>query len=162
MSLIAMQGGATAVFADSFVYSNGDLYWSNNVTHKMCGKLAGAVNKKGYRKIEFNARKYGAHQIIFALHHGYIPEFIDHINGIKHDNRIENLRAATKAQNGYNRAGFSDCKNVSYRKDTKNWRVCLRVNGKPKYFGSYKDKELAALVAHEARLKYHGEFSNHV
>lgn len=150
------------MFESLFKYDNGNLYWTDKAPQKVRGKLAGAVNKKGYRKIECGGKKYGAHQIVFALHHGYIPECIDHINGIKDDNRIENLRAATKVQNGYNRAGFSDSKNVTYRKDTKNWRVCMQVNGKFRSFGSYKDKELAELVAHEARVKHHGEFANHV
>lgn len=178
MSLVKIQGNASGTgeftiaapnsntdlskFNKLFKYVDGELYWSDLASRKVRQKLAGAINKKGYRKIEYNGKKYGAHQIVFAMHHGYIPDFIDHINGIKSDNCIENLRPATKCQNGYNRVGFSDCKNVSYRKDTKKWRVLLRVDGKSKFFGSYEDKELAELVAHEARLKYHGEFANHV
>jgi len=150
------------MFESLFKYDNGNLYWTDQAPQKVRGKLAGSVNEKGYRKVDCGGKKYGVHQIVFALHHGYIPECIDHINGIKDDNRIENLRAATKAQNGYNRAGFSDSKNVSYRKDSKNWRVCMKVDGKYRSFGSYKDKELAELVAYEARAKHHGEFANHV
>jgi hypothetical protein len=166
MSKVAIQGNAsgTGTFTISalFSYRDGDLYWSDLANQKVRGKLAGSVNEKGYRKIEVNGKKYGAHQIVFALHHGYIPDCLDHINGIKDDNRIENLRPATKSQNGYNRAGFSDSKNVTYRKDSKSWRGMMQVDGKCRSFGSYKDKELAELVAHEARIKHHGEFANHV
>ena len=149
-----------------FEYRKGDLYWTAAAAHKVRGKIAGAIHKNGYRKIEFADRKYGAHQIVFALHYGYIPNFIDHINSNKSDNRIENLRVATKSQNGYNRGknacNTSGCKNVYYRTDTKNWRVSMKVSGKHKCFGSYADKETAELVAYEARNKYHGEFANHV
>ena len=151
-----------ASFKHLLEYSNGELYWNENAPIKVRGKRAGFVNAKGYSKIELNGKKYGAHQIVFAMHHGYIPSCIDHINGIKNDNRIENLRSATKIQNGYNRSSTSGCKNVTYRNDTKNWRVTLRLNNRSCSFGSYKDKELAELVACEARSKYHGEFANHV
>jgi len=154
------------MFKELFNYINGELHWSDNAPQKVRGKLAGSINSKGYRKIECGGKKYGAHQIVFALHHGYIPEYVDHINGDKADNRIENLREATKAENGYNRTNLptntSGMKNVSYRKDTNNWRVSLRVNGKHTSFGSYDDPELADLVAHEARATYHGDFANHV
>ena len=179
MSKISIQGAATgtgvftlaspatntdrvASFKHLLEYSNGELYWNENAPIKVRGKRAGFVNAKGYSKIELNGKKYGAHQIVFAMHHGYIPHCIDHINGIKNDNRIENLRSATKAQNGYNRSSTRGCKNVTYRHDTKNWRVTLRLNNRVCSFGSYKDKELAELVACEARAKYHGEFANHV
>jgi hypothetical protein len=160
MSNIALEENASH-FSKIFKYVDGQLYWTDLGPIKVRRKLAGSINEKGYKKIEYGGKKYGAHQIVFAMHHGYIPHFVDHINGIKSDNRIENLRAATRCQNGYNRAGFGDCKNVSYRKDSKKWRVLLRVNGKTKFFGSYEDKELAELVAYEAREKYHGRFANH-
>lgn len=152
-------------FSKYFIYKDGDLYWSDNAAYKVRGKLAGFVNKLGYRKIEFNGKKYGAHQIVYAMHNGFIPESIDHINGNKADNRIENLRPATKSENGYNRPvmshNTSGAKNVAFRKDTGKWRVDMRINGKPKCFGSFDNFEFAELVAMEARNKYHGEFANH-
>jgi hypothetical protein len=150
---------------DMLEYKNGELYWTSNASVKMRGKLAGSLNNRGYRKIEINGKKYGAHQIVFALHNGYIPEVLDHINNNPSDNRIENLRAATKSENGYNRkqilSNTSGAKNVSYRQDTNKWRVDIRIDGKPFCFGSYDDFDLADLVATEARNKYHGQFKNH-
>lgn len=153
------------MFSNLFEYRNGHLYWTQNAPIKVRGKLAGSMNSRGYWKVMIDGKRYGAHQIVFAMHHGHIPAFIDHINGDKSDNRIENLRPATKSQNGYNRkidaGNTSGAKNVSYRADTKKWRVDLRVNGKAICVGSYEDFDLAELVAIEAREKYHGRFANH-
>jgi hypothetical protein len=99
------------------------------------------------------------------MHHGYLPYHVDHINGIKNDNRIENLRPASKAENSYNsklkKNNTSGIKSVRWNKINKVWMVTLGVNGKAKYFGSFKDIELAELVAIEARNKYHGQFANY-
>lgn len=153
------------LFQNVFEYRDGNLYWTNNGPIKMRGKLAGTINERGYVKVSVADKRYGVHQIVFAMHNGYIPENIDHINGNKSDNRIENLRPATKAQNGYNRKlppnNTSGAKNVSYRADTNKWRVDVRVDGKSHCFGSYEDFDLAELVAIEARNKYHGKFANH-
>jgi len=180
MSSVSIQGNASGtgiftiaspnsntnkLFSDLFEYENGILHWTQNAPRKVRGKVAGGINTKGYVKVSIQNKRYGAHQIVFAMHHGYIPEFIDHINGIKSDNRIENLRVVTKSENGYNRKQLpnntSGAKNVSYRADTNKWRVDVRVNGKSRCFGSYDDFELADLVAIEARNKYHGKFANH-
>ena len=97
------------------------------------------------------------------LHHGYIPAEVDHIDTDRHNNRIENLRAATPAQNQRNkpiqRNNTSGHKNIRHKNGK--WVVELKINGKAKYFGRFEDLELAALVASEARDKYHGEFARH-
>jgi hypothetical protein len=96
---------------------------------------------------------------------GEVPETVDHINGNRSDNRIENLRACSQADNNKNvrtsKVNKSGVKNVSWYAPYQKWRVALRVKGKQKCIGYYGDKELAALVAHEARNKYRGEFANH-
>ena len=178
MSSIAVKGADTGTgvftiespatntdFASRFDYVDGKLYWKANANQKVRFKEAGFVTKKGYRKVEFDGRKYGTHQIVFALHHGYIPNAVDHINTDKLDNRIENLREADRCQNGYNRgmtaSNTSGIKNVAYRADSDKWRVTLRVDGRTKSFGSYFDIELAELVSFEARDKWHGEYANH-
>jgi hypothetical protein len=94
-----------------------------------------------------------------------LPNFIDHIDCNKSNNKIENLRVATKSQNQCNRAitllNKSGVKNVSWSKDRKEWVVQISVNGKKKFIGRYKDLELADLVAQEARDKFHGKFARH-
>jgi hypothetical protein len=97
------------------------------------------------------------------MHHGFMPQEVDHIDADRHNNNIENLRAATPAQNQRNkpiqRNNSSGYKNIRYKNGK--WVVELKVNGKAKYFGRFEDLELAALVAFEARDKYHGEFARH-
>lgn len=149
-------------------YRDGKVYWKVDRGAVKCkGKEAGSIRKDGYAVINSSATcgSLAVHRAVWIMHHGKAPEFLDHINGDKTDNRIENLRPATKSQNGYNiqldHKNVSGVKNVTWRGDTNNWRVTMKVEGKKKSFGSYDDLELAELVAHEARCKYHGEFANH-
>ncbi|RKZ99884.1 MAG: hypothetical protein DRQ42_06770, partial [Gammaproteobacteria bacterium] len=77
------------------------------VSHKnlnmFLGKEAGHVSKFGYRLIKINGKTYRAHRLVFLYHKGYMPEEVDHINGSKSDNRIENLRSANRQENQWNR-----------------------------------------------------------
>ena len=98
--------------------------------------------------------------------HGSFPEdMIDHINGSKGDNRIENLRQATRSQNlanqKINSVNTSGLKGVSWRKDRNKWHTQIRVSGKLKHLGYYIDKHEAHVAYCKAADKYHGEFANY-
>lgn len=140
-----------------FNYKEGRLFW------KSSGKEAGSLNDDGYIRVQVKNTRYAAHRLVFFMHHGYFPRVLDHINGIKSDNRIENLRSADHCKNGMNQglnvANTSGYKNV-FRQNNK-WCVRLKINSKNTWFGSYDDIELAELVAIEARNKHHKEFANH-
>lgn len=151
---------------DLFDYKDGQLYWKvtrNNYVPK--GTKAGCLDTKGYLSVRINRKKHMLHRVIFLMHKGYLPEYLDHINGNPLDNRIENLREATMAQNNYNKkmpkTNTSGFKNVFYDKDTKKWRVRINVNGVKVHFGYHKDLEVAKRVAIEAREKLHKEFARH-
>jgi hypothetical protein len=149
-----------------FVYKDGKLYWKNNKGKRTKeNEEAGRKNNNGYRQIVIKSRFYSTHRLIFLMHYGYLPDYIDHINGIKDDNRIENLRQATKSQNNQNtklqKNNTSGCKGVSWQSRAKKWVAYTKVNNKRIHLGSFVDKELAELVAVEARNKYHGIFANH-
>lgn len=155
-------------YAKHFEYLDGGLYWKHNRGSQLCkGKLAGTSNNKGYVMVRIRelGNAFGAHRIIFAMHHGYVPEFVDHIDGNPSNNRIENLRPATRAENNRNQKiathNKSGLKNVSWNKARNKWSVHLSVNNIKQFFGLYEDIELADLVAMEARNKYHGSFANH-
>ena len=73
------------------------------------GEKAGSKNGQGYIEVKFDGKTIGAHRIAWVLYYGeQPPEYIDHINRIPSDNRIQNLRAATKSQNGANRKALSN------------------------------------------------------
>ena len=149
-----------------FEYRNGALFWKK--VHKfqpyLLGKEAGCMDKS-YKRINLNNKLYGLHQIIFLYHYGYIPTNVDHIDGNKLNNFIENLREATHSQNQHNKkaskTNTSGFKNVTWCKTKNQWKVHLMVNKKMNNIGYFEDIELADLAAIEAREKYHGNFAKH-
>lgn len=143
-----------------FDYSNGKLYW-RKPNHKVTvGKEFGSLRKDGYKHAIIQGNKYLVHRVIFLWHHGYLPTFIDHINIDKSDNRIENLRPATRSLNQQNRStpknNTSGIKGVTWHKSLKKWIVQLQVNGVKKNFGSYFDIDYAKFIAEAMYHKYHG------
>ena len=89
---------------------------------------------------------------------------VDHINGNRHDNRIANLREATRSQNVFAGPIRSDNKSghrgVSWHKRAKKWRVQIVVNKQIHYLGLFECKELACLVYSEHAAKFYGAFYN--
>lgn len=147
-----------------FKYKDGELYWKISNGKVKIGNKAGCSDTKGYLRTTIKGKLYKNHQIIFLMFYGYIPKITDHINGIKYDNRIENLREAKLSQNAQNakmpKTNTSGVKGVSWNKRAKKWHVQLHVNGELKYFGRYYCIQFAEFVANIMRHKYHGEFAN--
>ena len=148
-----------------FDYQDGQLFRKN-------GKSAVIkVGTKRYERITVDGKAYSLHRMVYLWNHGYLPKIIDHIDGNRENNKIDNLREATQQQNCLNSkhrtTSKSPCKNVYLQAPTKNaewkrnWVVSLMVNKKRKYVGSFENLELADLVAHEARNLYHGHFARH-
>ena len=145
---------------------NGIFEYRDGVLYRKSGQFAGragTIHHTGYEQVKIGKKTYRTHRVIFAMHHGYMPEMIDHIDGNKLNNRIENLREATNQQNQYNtrvnKRNKSGEKNVVW--DRSRWKVYMRVNKRMTHIGAFEDLELAQLVAVEARNKFHGEFVNH-
>jgi hypothetical protein len=149
-----------------FDYKDGMLFWkvrpANNIK---LGSKAGSRHHSNYIYITFNKSNIAEHRIIFLMHHGYFPQQVDHIDGNRKNNSIENLRAATPLTNAQNakvrKDNTSGAKGVNWNKSNNQWRVRVQVNNKRILIGDFKDLELAELVAQEARNKYHGNFAKH-
>jgi len=128
------------------------------------GKIAGTYHVNGYTHIQLNRKIYKAHRLAWLYVYGYFPQFIDHINCDRGDNRLCNLREATLTQNNQNtkisKNNTSGVKGVAWHKGAKKWCATMDANGKRMYLGLFTDLELAKLVIDEARAKYHGNFVN--
>jgi len=150
----------------NYQYLDGNLYRTKNICGQKIGSIAGWVtncNGRQYRKMSINKKIVYVHHAIFLLHHGYLPSYIDHIDGNPLNNRIENLRSATQSQNMGNsklkKNNSSGYKGVTFRKDTKKWNASIMVNGKHISLGCYKTKEEARDAYIIGSKKYFGEFS---
>lgn len=128
---------------EMFDYKDGNLVWKNkpyNLAH-LNGKIAGCLHKTGYRQIKIGNALYQAHRLMWIYHNGSINENmqIDHINNIKHDNRIENLRLVTAQQNCFNRSKFN-AKGYCWSKASQKWQASIYVNNKSKYLGQFANE----------------------
>jgi hypothetical protein len=147
-----------------FEYFEGHIYWKiANSNRVKVGDRAGYLDdSRIFARI--NRKLYLVHRIIFFMHQGYLPELIDHEDRNSLNNKIENLREATKSQNANNskvqKNNTSGVKGVYWNKSSKKWHARLKVNGKTMSFGYYKDINYAKFVIDAMRYKYHGEFAS--
>jgi hypothetical protein len=128
------------------------------------GDIAGYDGGNGYRKITIMGRHFRAHHLAWAMVQGEFPAgVIDHINGIRDDNRIVNLRLATRSQNSQNRRchrnSRTGLKGVSWRTRERRWQAHIRVAGKLLHLGYFHTPEQAHAAYVAAATKYFGEFA---
>jgi hypothetical protein len=148
-----------------FDYRDGVLYRKvkPSRSHVDIRKPAGTVNASGYITIGISGKVYRAHRLIFLMHHGFLPKLIDHIDGDKKNNNIENMREATKKQNQHNRKvsinNKCGLKGVCFHKGNGKWVAAITINNKPKHIGYFHTSEEASSAYKSASLKHHGEFS---
>lgn len=130
-------------------YDDGVLTWKKSPSGKAkVGKLAGTLDRYGYRVIRLKGNQWKAHRIVWTMFHGDCPDILDHINGNKDDNRLENLREADVQLNALNR----DCSNPTGHRwvnktPTGKYNVCRKIKGVAQYYGTYEKLEDAAAVS---------------
>ena len=145
----------------------GDFAWRQNRQKHLIGVEAGSATDQGYIRICIEQQSYKAHRLAWLYVYGYMPEGpVDHINNVRIDNRICNLRIATQKDNIRNsivrkakKSGL--LKGVSYYKQRPNQFVAqIRIEGKQHKLGVF-DSEQAAHEAYCEKAKQHfGEFAN--
>lgn len=124
-------------------------------------KTVGCVGDRGYLKITIGRRTYLAHRLAWMYIHGCWPSgVIDHINGVKTDNRLENLRDVSQSTNTQNRkaaklTATSGFMGVSKVTGSNTWRASIKVDGKYLYMGGFKTPESAHDAYLNAKRKHH-------
>lgn len=131
----------------------GKLFWRQSKNQVIAGSEAGSINKDGYFQICVDGKNYRAHRVVWFLHYQEIPTLqIDHINGVRTDNRVVNLRQVTQTQNLQNQKkaridNKSGYLGVSLK--GKKWRAQINVDGIKKHLGYFDTPK----QAHDAYLK---------
>jgi len=130
------------------------------------GSIVGTLHQTGYIRIKLQGKVYPAHRLAWFYTYGSFPEnFIDHINGIRTDNRLSNLRKATQKENQYNAPlrvdNTSGIKGVSFSKKKGKWQANINFDGTPYHLGYFESIEEAKEKIETTRIRLHKEFTNH-
>ena len=128
-------------------------------------KKAGYIHKaSGYKFVKIKNKTYQLHRVVWCFFNGDTGKCIDHINGDKLDNSLENLRTVSDQQNQRNQKRYttnnSGHTGVSWHSASKKWRATIHTQGKAKYLGSF-DNKADAIECRKAANKKYGYHKNH-
>jgi hypothetical protein len=133
-----------------------------HINLQYAGKPAGHLDRKGYLMLCFKYHRILAHRMAWFLHHGkWPPVFLDHINGNPIDNRITNLRPATRRENARNMRPHADnkfgVKNICMIRGR--YRVRVHKDGRPAYVKMFDTLDAAKAARAEVIKHLHGDFA---
>jgi len=128
------------------------------------GSKAGCIGLNGYLYISVKGKRFLGHRLAWFLVTGAMPEgCLDHINNTKTDNRFENLRRASKSQNGFNRGpnknNSSGAKGVHWYARKNKWKAEIWHEGSKRHLGYFHSLDMAAKAYSDAAKILHGEFA---
>ena len=161
-----MLGYREALELFRYDYETGVLYWRWHVNPRVPKTLeAGAQNKSnGYLYVKVHERRYLVHRIVMLMCYGFCGEGldVDHINHVRNDNRLVNLRFVTRRENQRNQSlsskNTSGVTGVHFSKARKKYMAQIRVDGENIFLGRFETLEEAAAARAEANLKF--KFNN--
>lgn len=141
--------------------STGALTWRAMISKRApVGTVVANKSSKGYIRVGIDGENYFAHRIVWLMYHGVAPSlFIDHINGIKTDNRPANLREGTHFQNMGNqrcaRRNKVGLMGAYWAPNKKKWVSAICVHGKSLKLGAFESEELAHAAYINAKRELH-------
>ena len=150
----------------AYSHITGEFTWIRKTCDKVViGSIAGSMQTNGYACIRINRKLYLSHRLAFMYMTGAFPVLdVDHINGIRTDNRWCNLREVTRKENSKNGAkpstNTSGVLGVGKHRNTGKWTARISVNNKTKYLGLFADFSDAVQARQEANVLY-GFHKNH-
>lgn len=140
----------------------GQFTWLVTTGKAIKGNAAGNLDADGYLRIKFGGKKHYAHRLAWFFMTGEMPnQLIDHVNGVRSDNKFSNLREATPGQNlGNSKASWSSSglRGVSWHRKTGTWQAQIQIKGKNKHLGHFQRAEDAHAAYVKASKRHHGVF----
>lgn len=126
--------------------------WIKSRQRISVGSEAGSYQNSGHQQITFKQSSFQLHRVAWFLHYGQDPgdKEVDHINGVRDDNRIINLRLVTRQQNQQNR---KSAKGVYKHRNS--WQSKLMVKGTIHHLGTFPCPLLAGIAYQEAKAQLH-------
>jgi hypothetical protein len=146
----------------SYRPETGEFLWNNNISNVAKDSVAGWVSGKLYSQIGIDRKIYEAHRLAWLYVTGRFPEQVDHIDGNSLNNKWDNLREVTHAQNHANiltepgKYGYHGVR----RRGEKRWWSQIKINGASHYLGMFRTPQEAELAYLEAREKLFGEHNH--
>jgi len=125
-------------------------------SNRKIGATCDSTHKFGYLRIYILGKRYMQHRLAYFYVHGKWPLFIDHINGVRTDNRIANLRECEQYQNAQN---IAKTRKGAYRLKSGRFFSSIRVNGRQMFLGNF-DTEAEARAAYVEAKKKHHQFAS--
>lgn len=160
-----INGSDAPTAIEAFTYDKGRLIAKFRSQNYSVGDVVGSLDAHGYVVIGHKGKLLKAHRVIWEIFNGEIPHGmnIDHINGVRSDNRIENLRLVTKEGNAKNRR--LSTRNVTGLHGVKKnllgiFEATISHKGKQIYLGKFRDFFEACCIRKSAEVIY-GYHENH-
>lgn len=147
---------------DQFVNPSVCLGWNKRYAGTVagCNRIINGQDKGIW--IGIKGKFFAAHNIAWTITNGAVPSgyLVDHIDRVPSNNKIENLRLASVAENGRNRSvGVGLFQGVSMDKQKRHWVARIMIDGRAIWIGTYPTRGMAALARAKATMRYHGRFS---
>lgn len=140
-----------------FHYDGLDLRWKVDKGQRAkIGNVAGS-HDKGYRSVKIDGKSHRVHRLVWLWVHGEMPsKCIDHINHKRHDNRIENLRVASRLENSKNKTLHRNntSGHAGVHKARGKWGANIRVNYRLIHLGLFDSFEDAVIARENAEIQY--------
>ena len=123
-------------------HETGKLFWKITRGAAVKDRAAGSINNDGYLYLSVDGHKYSVHRLVWLYVYGEWPKkLVDHINRVKTDNRIANLREATSAENNQNtpvlKTNTSGYRGVCWCKRDSKWEAKIKHNKRTKFIGKF-------------------------
>ena len=145
----------------------GELMWREWRRGRKTSLNVGRTQSNGYMQLQINGTLYQLHRVIWLWVYGYFPENeIDHINRVRSDNRLSNLREVSRTCNarncGIDPRNKTGVKGIYWETKRKAWLSSIKANDKRKHLGRFKDftEAVAHRLAAEQCLDWAGCDSN--